>query len=433
MGYIIPVLQEKFKTSKIIALHIEKFPRHPGVSSLCSADNIEIEKFLDEHLTDIKNIQIIEWRPSLNFYKESYVKLLSIVVKYLKRADAAERTTAAFGKRWVNNFFKNICNINNTVLYKESSIPVIITGSGPSLQDAVPVIKKSQDFCLIIAASSSASALKHNGIKPDFIIAADGGSWALRHLYRCEIVPLAVNLCAALPSQSFKLPKLIINDGSFWQSIILHELKLPSIIIGQRGTVTATAIELAIILSSGNIFLAGMDLSVNDIRTHVKPYNFDNLFIEKENRFSPLYSQAFNRSFLIRQGGSLDIYASWFKTYLAYDKSAANQNPINQRKIFSLKSGADIFEDGEKLLLSNKGARKDIKSYFKTENYKNDPQVSREKVINALLNALKDKRYSDDLKRELSLLLFPGNKNITVRELETSLKEMPRNGFKSYE
>ena len=429
MGYIIPVIQEKFKEAKIIALHIENFPEHPGVHSLCSLESAEIENFLDTHLNDAGSIQIIEWRPSLKFYKESYLKLLSNVVEFIKRADAGERTAAAFGKRWVKNFFRNTENINNTLLYRESSLPVIITGSGPCLEDAFPVIQKVQNYCLIIAASSSAAALSHNGIKPDFIIATDGGSWALRHLYSCfrenmlcETQPLAVNLCAALPSQSFNAPKLIINDGSLWQSIVLHELKIPSVIIPQRGTVTATAAELAMIISRGNIFLAGTDLSAADIRTHVKPYNFDSLFFERANRFAPYYSDVFKRSSLILQGGSMDIYASWFKTHLASKKN----------KIFSIKSGVNIFKDGN-YLLNALCDKKNISNFFKIENNRNNDQPQREKGINALLSAIKNPRYSRDLKQELNSLLFPGNENVSERELETALNELLRNGISVYE
>ena len=264
-------------------------------------------------------IKIIEWKPSMNFYKDAYVKLLSKAVNFIKRMDAEKRTVNAFGTRWVKNFFKNIENINTALLYKETDIPVIITGSGPSLETALPKLKELQNNCLIIAASSSAMALLHNEINPNLVIATDGGCWALKHLhplYRDNegAAALAVNPCAALPSQCYNTPALLLNDGSLWQSLILHELKLPSVLIPQRGTVTASAIELALQLTKGNIYLAGLDLAVKDIRTHVKPYGFDNLFWEKASRYSPFYSQSFTRSFLIKKGGSMDIYAEWFKT-----------------------------------------------------------------------------------------------------------------------
>ncbi|MDR2964580.1 MAG: DUF115 domain-containing protein [Treponema sp.] len=372
-GYMIPVLQEKFPNSKIIALYV---------------NDPEPEEKLDKELTlntlqqNTPAIKIIEWRPSMNYYKDAYVKLLSKTVKYVKRFEAEKRTVSFFGKRWVNNFFRNIGNINSALLYKKTDIPVIITGSGPSLESALLDIKKIQENCLIIAASSSVMALGHNGIKPDLVIATDGGGWAVKHLYPFyryygnNTGGLAITLCAALPSQCYNTPALLLNDGSLWQSVILHELQLPSVLIPQRGTVTASAIDLALQLTSGNIYLAGLDLAVNDIQTHIKPYVFDNMFLEKSTRYSPLYSQYFTRSSLIKEGGSMDIYAEWFKTqYGLWPKRIYNLNDY---------SGQALKKTGE---------------YFK-----NVP-VRCKNGIDILLAALKNSIHEKDLRAELEPLL----------------------------
>ena len=453
LGYIIPVLQERYKTSKIIVFHVESESckpvidqiscpdgnhlqlSHPEIQTLYNVktlENTEIQKFLEAHIqeTDISNIRIIEWRPSLNYYKEAYVRLLSLVVEFIKRTDAVNRTTAAFGKRWVKNFFKNLGMINKTLFYKQSAIPVIITGSGPSLEHALPVIKKAQKNSLIIAASSSVMTLTAADIKADLVIATDGGSWALKHFYPCyrNTSPgaLAVNLCAALPSQAAHTPKLLINDGSFWQTIVLHELELPSVIIPQRGTVTATAVELAILLTKGNIYLAGIDSSVIDIRTHARPYSFDSLFLNNANRFMPYYSECFTRSALINKGGSMSIYAAWFK----------NQLESWPKRIYSIGNN-NIFLNGSGLLdlnLSKAQDNSDKKNNsFKIADTRNNPLQFYKKGVSALLNAVKNNEYSQNIKKELIPLLFPGlntsrgikdENKISERELETAIKEV---------
>ena len=414
LGYIVPVLRQRFLNSRIIALHIEHDAAQNTlynqfeVLSLRCADPPVIQDFLDKNIPriSIEKIRVIEWRPSLNHYKEKYLKLFSQTADFLKRADAEKRTEAAFGRRWVKNFFRNIGNIKKNILFKQTEIPVIITGSGPCLENALPVIKKTQDFCLIIAASSSVMALSHAGIKADIVICTDGGPWALRHIYPairnhllCESGAgnsgaLAVNLCACLPSQCSASPQLVINDGSFWQSIALHALSIPSVIIPSKGTVTATAAELAMILSSGSVYLAGMDFSVDDIRTHVKPYGFDYLFFSGANRFLPVYSQIFTRSSLLKQGGSMDIYASWFK----------NQLVSWPKKIFSI-GKSRVFEEGNPLDQLNFKNRKIDKGIFKTVSIKDDPAASGEKAVKALLAAMKKSEYSESLKQELGSLL----------------------------
>ncbi|MCL2213607.1 MAG: DUF115 domain-containing protein [Treponema sp.] len=439
LGYIIPVLQERFKTGNIIVLHIGNFSQDKeNTDSNFNSVNLnvirqifppdidskEVQKFLEIHIpqTNIDCIRVIDWRPSLNYYKEAYLNLLTYVVEFLKRTDAESRTTATFGKRWVRNFFRNIAYINKIVLYRQSEIPVIITGSGPSLESALPFIRKVQTNHLIIAASSSAMALLNNSIIPDIIIATDGGSWALWHIYPAIRNKLtysalhAINLCTALPSQCIDTPFLILNDGSLWQSIILHELSIPSIMIPQKGTVSAAAAELAMILSSGNIFLSGMDFSVNDIRTHVRPYGFDSLFFNRSNRFGPVYSQAYTRSALLKQGGSLDIYASWFK----------NQLDSWPKRIFTIGQGNKIFEKTNTSIFSdntlNTQKIKNTETYFNCAGIENSH--FREKGAKALINALKNPDYSEKLNQELLPLLFPGDVSVTEKMLENTIYEI---------
>jgi hypothetical protein len=350
----------------------------------------------------------------MNFYREAYVKLLSQVVGFIKRTDAGNRTTAAFGKKWFRNFFRNLTNINKTILYRQTEIPVIVTGAGPSLEQALPIIKKTESCALIIAASSSVMALSKNDISPDIIITTDGGNWALLHIYPkirqlIPETPLAVNLCAALPSQCTGTPFLIINDGSLWQSIILNELSLPSVLIPQRGTVSATAVDLALLLSSGNIYLTGMDFSVNDIVTHARPYSFDSLLFDRADRLNSVYSESFTRSSLIRQGGSLEIYAAWFK----------NQLTLWPKRIFSI---GDISLSTENL--TNQTISKNTDLFLKVDSVNEDPAFFNKRGATALLAALKKTEYSQNLKQELNSLLFPGEKSVTDHDLEIAIKEI---------
>ena len=414
-GFLVPALREKFKNSKIIALHVnDDFPS-AGVSQLCGTDPANVQNFLEKEVpeTEAANIKIIEWRPSLNFYGEAYLKLLSNVVEFIKRRDAASRTVSAFGRRWVKNFFRNLGNVKEVLLYKTADTPVIITGSGPSLEEALPVIRGAQDGAIILAASSSVTALANGGVTADIVITTDGGAWALKHLYSCHRnskagTAIAANLCAALPSQCAASPLLIINDGSLWQSITLHELAIPSVIIPQMGTVTASAVELAMILSGGNVYLAGLDLSVKDIRTHARPYGFDHLIYEQACRIKPSYSQTFVRSGLIQGGGGLNIYKAWFKNQLA----------SWPKRIFSVDS-AEVFEYS--LPPQTPAGKKNTGDYFKAVRVDNGG--FREKGRAALLSALKDSRYSENLKAELVPLLLPGKKDATERELEEAIFE----------
>lgn len=326
LGYMIPALEKKFPDAKVVALHVEDARREGGVQSA-------LEKAIPD--TEASTIEIIEWRPSLLFYKERYVRLMAETVAFVKRSDANKRTTAYFGKKWFRNFFRNIAIIGAFLAPEKHAGSCVIAGAGPSLEEALPVIKKLKETkkIFVLAASSAVEPLIHANVKPDIVVATDGGNWASFHLFSTlrsrgkqggtaveggRKTILAISAFAALPSQAASIPVLLMTDGSLWQKTVLAGLGVPFLNMAQRGTVTASALDLAFAVFQGNVFIAGMDLANDDIRAHARPYSLD-FFMEKANRLACAYSTAFART--VEVAGSMGIYAEWFKKQLpAYPK-----------------------------------------------------------------------------------------------------------------
>lgn len=416
LGYLIPVLCEKFPESKIIALHADPALPVFDVPTFRGSENIQ--SFLEREIQDCKaeNIRVVEWRPSLAVYGEAYLNLMSETADFIKRIDAGLRTEKAFGRRWYKNFIKNADSVRYALLYKTMDIPIIYAASGPSLEEAIPLIRQFKESCFFIAASSAVPALAHGGIRADLVITTDGGGWALKHLYHCfregaGVTGIALNLSAALPCQYADTAQLIINDGSLWQSLILHELGIPSVIIPQTGTVSASAVELSLVLTTSNIYLAGLDLAVNGLRSHARPYGFDEIFWGLSSRLLPYYSQSFIRSKQILEGGSMEIYAAWFKSHL------------QTNRVFSI--GGGIFEKASSLPLANKNNLSAIKrNFFKTVNVNADKTLPHKKAANALLRALDNPQYGSQLRTELSALLFSGIEGVTVEQIKNEITEL---------
>ncbi|MDR0553679.1 MAG: DUF115 domain-containing protein [Treponema sp.] len=367
LGYVIPVLRKNYPTAKIVSLHVSDFfASNPGAgtyeASWSPGAEKNIQDFLEAEIPDTEAaaVRIIEWRPAMTVYGGAYLNLLKETIDFIKRIDANVRTIRGFGRRWFRNCLRNAGIIRRALLRlpaSRQSVPWIVTGAGPSLEEAIPLIKKlrEQKGGRVLAASSSAPALAAANVKPDMIISTDGGSWALFHLYESvrkwgKASPaLAACIWAALPSQYGDVPIFPIGDGSLWQGIILETVLAvlspetgrgfdqdsgrPAFgVFPQRGTVTASAVDLALSLTSGPVFLAGMDLAHRDIKSHAKPYAFDRLQEETAGRFAPRYSQTFARSERIAASGSNGIYAAWFKRQLAdYPErlfSLGNNNPV---------------------------------------------------------------------------------------------------------
>jgi hypothetical protein len=363
LGYMIPPLRKRLPGAKIAALHAaprETAGEFPGGTGKADAvwypgEERDLRRFLEDSVPEIPAslIKIVEWRPALALYGEAYLKVVSETAEFVKRLDAGLRTARAFGRRWFRNFFRNLM-IARKALYvppgRAELKDLVITGAGPGLESAIPLIRemKARKPLLVLAVSSSVMALEAGGIEPDLVITSDGGGWALFHIFE-SLRPLAgrspglsqhryfaLTMTAALPSQCGDFPLLFISDGSRWQNLVLKELGIPFLNLPQRGTVSAAAVDLAFFLTRGNIFVAGLDLAQDDIIGHARPYSFERLLEEKSLRLKPVYSQAFVRSREIKAGDSHKIYASWFK----------GQLETWPRRIYPLGKNNPLFEGG---------------------------------------------------------------------------------------
>ena len=429
MGYMVPVLREKRPGGKIIVLHADAcFRDLPGVingDAVWYPDGEEgAQVFLETEVPAGARVRIVEWRPGLNVYGDKVLGLVRESAEFIKRLEAGRRTDAFFGKRWVRNFFRNLSLFQNTLMYRKMDIPVVITGSGPSLESALPQILAVRESVFIIAASSSFLALDAGGVTPDMVISTDGGGWALTHLYSFfrPLKPkpgiLALSLCAAVPSQCSAVPLLPMNDGSLWQGLALHAIGVPSVLIPQRGTVTACALELALELSGSDIFLAGMDLSVRGIRSHARPNGFDSMLFGAATRLLPVYTQYFLRSSGIKSGGSLDVYAEWFKSRIG----------SFPKRVFSLGANHEVFNSltPDSPLADGGKSRIPGRDHFEPVKQAGISEGRARLACEAITTALGDPKYAQTLRAELSPLLFPSRTDVPVQEIADALRDIAK-------
>jgi hypothetical protein len=419
--YMVAPLKRKFPGARIIAVHAEApggaAPAETPDTEWYPDTGISVQDFLEKEIPDTEaaEIRILEWRPALAVYGKAYLTLVEESAEFIKRADANARTTKAFGRNWFRNFFINLNIIRKVVSLEPVSIPLLVTGAGPSLEDSFPLIRDSRDRLFILAVSSSTAALEAAGILPDMAISTDGGHWAKFHLYESfrarTMYPLAAAMTAALPSQCASTAILPISDGSLWQNLILRELAVPFVVQPQRGTVSAAALDLAFALTNGDIYITGFDLENRDIRSHVRPYCFDRFMEEKADRINCFYSQSFRRSSTLKAGGSYGIYASWFE----------KQMGSYPRRFHSLGKNNSIFESlkTESFNYTDTISANGIRVNSKIINLEGTG-LSR-KAVTVLSNHLKEGCHSAKLRKELVSLLFAARKEPSQAELNEAL------------
>ncbi|MDR2073146.1 MAG: DUF115 domain-containing protein [Spirochaetaceae bacterium] len=358
LGYLEAALQKRFPESRIISLHCSPFYGEektlPAIGGSANTGGLcwypgcgkELEPFLEDLITstDGAGVKLIEWRPSIKAYGSACLDLAARTVECLRRISANRITIKNFGRRWLRNGLRNLNILRNPVTVRGGSRPLLICAAGPSLEDALDDIGEwnhSPAKPLVMAVSSAVPALLHRKILPDLIIATDGGGWALFHLFEsCREIPvdasaapaagpaaarsphapggrpvIAAGFTAALPSQMEVWPALILCDGSLWQELLLRTFQLPFVSFPQRGTVSASALDLALYVTTGKVYIAGLDFAHRDLKTHARPYAFERVLEQEASRFRPFYSRSFERERTIDTSGSHGIYAAWFKTY----------------------------------------------------------------------------------------------------------------------
>ena len=421
LGYLAVALKKLYPASKIISLHCSLFfNKQTGITckeglSWDSSNEHSLENFLEELLADAEasEIKLIEWKPSVNIYGQICLDLAARTVECIRRINAGQKTMQNFGRRWLRNALYNLskyCSHSaaNCFEIEGGSSPVLVCAAGPSLEDSFEEIrqwKQSSSPPFIIAVSSSVLALMHQQIIPDIIITSDGGSWALFHLieshrqyistgFNKQKPFLAAALTAALPSQLIQWPVFFLWDGSLWQKIILEAAKLtdnkqiPA--FPQRGTVSVSALDIAFYISTGPVYVSGMDFSHKDILTHARPYAFETLMESSSDRRRPRYSQAFEREETITRCGSLSIYNTWLSSHGNSFPRNFNYLPIGQKTPVYKNMPNGVYP---RFTIKNIGKEKTAKKI----------------LIASLLSALNNPLYKDRLNKELGELLLPSN------------------------
>jgi hypothetical protein len=201
-----------------------------------------------------------------------------------------------------------------------------------------------------------------------------------------------------------------MSDGSFWQNYLLRSLGIPFINLIQRGTVTASALDLALALTGGGVFIAGTDFSHRDILTHARPYAFDRLREEWADRFSPAYSQSWDRARSIAASGSHGIYAAWFKQRLEACPKRLFTLGTNNQVFAKLTGGTYKLEQG-----GSSGAAAGATGLIQFS----ERAVRAGNPAEILIKALEDPAAGPLIIKELGDLLFPGEADAGAAIRET--------------
>ena len=278
---------------------------------------------------------LVQNRALAGMDKEWYALVEEKVKNWNTRTNVNRATQKRFGKRWVKNLSQNLTAIRDIPgisglegIFRERNIPVFLAAAGPTLDAIGPALGEISKRCVTVAVDTSLRFLLSWGVDPDFVVSVDPQFWNYHHLYRapapktCLIAESAVY--PPVLRQSFGG---IFLSGSFFPLGRFIEEKVDSKgELGTGGSVATSAWDFIRVLGGRQLWIAGLDLSFPELKTHFKGALFEEKSHTESCRFSPVETKNFHAlrdGFPFRaprqSGGTvltdkrLSLYAAWFE------------------------------------------------------------------------------------------------------------------------
>ena len=206
-------------------------------------------------------------------YQRKFKNLFQEMLKEASKLILAHRGNLAtyfkFQFQWTHNVIMNFPHVVRTPGLSMlegvcKDVPAIIVGSGPSLGEDLPVLKRLKGRCMIIAAGTSVQALVKHGIIPDLAVSIDGGEPNYRAFKDIDLTAMPFLYCstvhAKILDKPIKAPIYVhVNSDSLTPYLLGERFKFPQFIT--TASVTGTAIQAAVYLGCNPIIFTGQDMS----------------------------------------------------------------------------------------------------------------------------------------------------------------------------
>lgn len=332
LNYIYENLSRTYSCSRFIVIHSSEDICNRASSAYSGnvtvwhpENNQDLTAFLRSEISEIelKGLQILNWPPTAAALKDICGLIDSAVSSIIREYNGNINTLNYFGKRYYSNIIKNVLSLNRTVSFSKTEKPVVITSSGPSLEKSCEFIKKNRKSIFLLSLSSSLTFLLENNIEPDLFLTSDPGFYSTYHTKKINNTFSP----AAAPLTSYHLdlndkPLFLLNQNTVHEKLILGSFPLTMHFIPQNGTVSGTALSLALSLSDYPVFFLGLDFCSSDVKSHCFPDEFSIPEIAGASRLNSFldilygkytdfytYKTGFRNN---RTSVQLKTYSSWF-------------------------------------------------------------------------------------------------------------------------
>ncbi len=375
---------------------------HESIVFLLQAPQQTVITILEQY--GLNECYIIENKAFMNYDLQYYTNLQTLIKRNKSKQSINVRTLEKFSKLWLSNMCKNLSFMQkldgiNRYKNKANTLRACVLAAGPSLDEVLPYIREIKKRCILICVDTALRACLKAGVEPHFIVLVDPQYWNSLHLEGLKSPSsILITETAAYPSVfRFNCKEIILCSSHFPLGTYIETF------IGEKGelvaggSVATTAWDFARFIGCTHIYMAGLDLSFTNKKTHAKgstfeenAYTFSNKLKPTQTElskvlFTPLQEAAINyEGKSVISDARMKMYAWWFESKCAEYKNI---------QTFSLSKNALAIpgiklETINEVLLQNECA-KEIASFCELKQTKKNNQ-SIEEVIKLVLHSFSE-------------------------------------------
>lgn len=342
-GILLKNLLQSFPESKIIVIEnsqadYDYLKQIPLINTLYNNKNV-IFSTISSIKEDLQNNYIPALYGELKIIqRQSWISHINFEELNLKVSEALNiisndfATQSFFGKLWQYNIIKNLklyknCNKIDNKIQIDINKTALVVAAGPSIDSKVDLIKKQRNNYFIIATDTAFSILSNNNIQSDIAISIDGQNVSYNHFNNLKQnysnTIFLFDFCANPNCVSY-LQKKNATIGFFKSmhpllNFIKNDFKILS---SGTGTITMSALDLAVQLGFKNIEIFGADFGYINGKSYAKGTYLDTLYQKSANKIEPselIFDKLLFRTNLIKNESKVTT-----KLLLNYQQSLEN-------------------------------------------------------------------------------------------------------------
>ncbi len=213
---------------------------------------------------------------------EYFANIQTLISRNVDKQAINMRTLEKFSTLWLSNMCKNFSVIEHLAGIKKfknqaQSLSACVLAAGPTLDSVLPYLHEIQKRCILICVDTALRACLSVGVQPDFIILVDPQYWNARHIEGLQSSEsILITESAAYPSVfRFECKEILLCSSLFPLGKYIEQFTGEKGELAAGGSVATTAWDFARFIGCKSIFMAGLDLSFPEKKTHTRGSTFE--------------------------------------------------------------------------------------------------------------------------------------------------------------